>query len=101
MDEGGGTAGGGVGGRTRQGGGVVEGWVRAERFQNTVKLRGRERMGLNVGTGGWQQLRANRVQTVLFGLAGQRRRAELHVLRHHEIVLGGEYKRKDRCILDL
>lgn len=59
-------------------------------FQDTVKLRGREWMGLHVRARGGQQLRANRVQTILFGLAGHRRRAELRVLRHHEIVLGGE-----------
>lgn len=58
------------------------------RFQDTVKLRGGERVRLHVGTRGGQQLRANRVQAILFGLAGHRRRAELHVLRHHEIVLG-------------
>jgi len=55
-----------------------------------VELRGRERMRLDVGTGGGQQLRANRVQAILFGLAGHRRRADLHVPRHHEIVLGDE-----------
>lgn len=61
-----------------------------EWFQNTVKLRGREWVGLYVRARGGQQLRANRIQTILFGLAGHRRRAELHVLRHDEIVLGDE-----------
>lgn len=59
-------------------------------FQDTVKLRGREWMGLHVRARGGQQLRANRIQTILFGLAGHRRRTDLHVLRHDEIVLGGE-----------
>lgn len=59
------------------------------RFQDTVKLRGREWMGLHVRARGGQQLRANRIQTILFVLAGHRR-AELRVLRHDEIVLGGE-----------
>lgn len=31
------------------------------RFQDTVKLRGRERVGLHVGARGRQQLRANRI----------------------------------------
>lgn len=55
-----------------------------------MKLCGREWMGLHVRARRGQQLRANRVQTILFGLTGHRRRAELHVLRHDEIVLGVE-----------
>lgn len=77
---------------------VIEqlGKVEVRTSENVVQLGGREGMGLHVGTGGRQQLGANRVQAILFGQA-RHRWAQLHVLRHRDIVLYSTGAWKDIC----